>query len=62
MKENKKYLYAIKDTKTDKLIHAKCGKSGKYYELEIHALNRVNKLNNKENNRYKVVTFELKEI
>lgn len=37
MKENKKYLYAIKDTKT-------------------------NKLNSKESNRYKVVTFELKEI
>jgi len=59
----RKFLFAIRDTKNNKLVNAKCGKSGKYYEMVAYANNRVKQLNDKVgHDRYKVVTFELKEI
>ena len=33
----KKFLYAIRDTKTNKLVNCKCGKNGKYYEMVAFA-------------------------
>lgn len=56
-----KYIYAIRDTKTGKLVNAKCGKNGKFYLIKSYAEKRCLELN-KYTNRHEVVTFELKEV
>lgn len=56
-------LYAIKDTEKNKLIAAKCGNGGKYYEKKHYAKTKIDQLNSRYNtDRYKLITFELKEI
>lgn len=56
------YLYAIKDTRTNKLVNAKCGGHDKFYMKKALAEKRCSELNKYNANGHKVVTFEIKEV
>ena len=65
---NQEYIYAVRNKTTNKLCNAKCGKTGKLYEMKGYADRRCKEFNDKgydmccNKGEFEVVTFELKEI
>lgn len=63
-----KYLYAVRNKSTGKIQSAKCGKSGKYYELERFAKERASKFNRQgygadhDRGEFEVVKYALIEM
>lgn len=55
-----KYIYAIRDIKTNKLISAKCNKD-KFYQKKKMAEDKIDKLN-KYNKNFELVTFKIEEV
>lgn len=62
-KNKERFVYAVRDTSTNKLVAAKSNKSGKYYTNVTFANNRVNKMNSSlKYKKYELVTYKLVEI
>lgn len=62
-KNKQRFVYAVRDTRTNKLVTAKSNKSGKYYTNVTFANKRVNEMNNGlKYKQYELVTYKLIEV